>query len=102
MASFVSIGSVSRQASLNYRRQRAAIFIDRKYVMFILGVSSENATSEARQSVNEKTTEMECFMFQTLTTGAPALKNIFSRAIRNSAILLHFRVPFRLPETSFL
>jgi len=27
--------------------------------------------------VNEKATKMECFMFQTLTIGAPALKNIF-------------------------
>jgi hypothetical protein len=43
MAGFVSISSVFSRASLNYRQ---------------LGINSENATSEARQSPNEKTTEV--------------------------------------------
>src|ERR1041385_4965841 len=37
MGSAVSIRSVFRQASLNYWYHRAAVFIDRKYMMLIIG-----------------------------------------------------------------
>ena len=97
VASFVSKGSVFRQVSLNNRQQRAAIFIDRKYVLLITGNHFRERDLRGKTYDEGKDDRASVLHALTLTIGTPTLKNILSRAIqkfRNSALFPRFRTAF--------